>query len=126
MAEYKAKLLKNGGGNNEIIYSETERVIGEWIDGSTLYEKTVDCGALPNATSKQVAHNISNIDTIIYVGGIAYAGSNFYPLPFVQVSGGNVQGVRINASSTNIIILSSYDVSSLTSSYITLRYTKTA
>ena len=126
MAEYKAKLLKNGGGKNTVDYSETEHVIGTWIDGSTLYEKTVDCGALPNATSKTVDHNISNVDKIVYVGGIGYAGSNSYPLPFVQVSGGNIQGIRINASSTNIVIISSYDVSSITNSNITLRYTKTS
>lgn len=112
--------------NEKFNYSTTEHVVGKWVDGKTLYEKTVDCGTLPNTTSKSVAHNISNIDKIVYLGGIAYAGTNSYPLPFVQVSAGNVQGIRINASSTNVVIVSSYDVSSLTNSYVTLRYTKSS
>ena len=33
-----------------------------WVDGSPIYKKTVNFGVLPNNTSKQVAHNIQNVD----------------------------------------------------------------
>lgn len=61
----------NGDGSqfHPTIYSSTEREIGVWLDGKPLYEKTVNFGALPNATTKTVAHNISNVEHVwIYEG----------------------------------------------------------
>ena len=43
-----------------VIYSYDERLIGQWVDGSNLYEKTIDIGTLPNtATSQSYPHGIS-------------------------------------------------------------------
>ena len=106
-------------------YSTDEHVVGEWIDGSILYEKTVDCGALPNATSKNIAHNISNLKRIVFMCGYAYRsnGGNFMPLPFAHegVATGNVS---LACNSTNIIITDGSDRSAFAESYVTIRYTK--
>jgi len=50
-----------------VIYSETEREIGVWIDGKPLYEKTI---SFPNPSGRQdfVAHNIANVDHIFVNG----------------------------------------------------------
>jgi hypothetical protein len=45
-------------------YSETEHVVGKWIDGSTLYEKTINFGALPNTAPKQVSAGVSNVNVV--------------------------------------------------------------
>lgn len=37
----------------EITYSTDERVVGKWIDGSDVYEKVIEFGALPNATDRK-------------------------------------------------------------------------
>jgi hypothetical protein len=108
------------------VYSTDEHIVGKWIDGSVLYEKTVDCGAFPNATTKNVAHNITNLDKVVFMGGFGYSGTNSYPLPFVQVSGTTVQAIRLNTSATYIQIMASYNASSVPNSYVTLRYTKTS
>ena len=51
-------------------YSTDEQIVGEWIDGKPLYQKTVDLGVLTNG--KVVNHNISNIAQIVDVQGIAF------------------------------------------------------
>lgn len=67
------------------IYSEEEQIIGTFM-GKTLYRKIIDFGNLPNATTKQVNHNISNLYMFTKVFGIMYgsegtSGYGAIPLP---------------------------------------------
>lgn len=39
----------------------------KWLNGKTIYVKTINFGNLPNNTVKKVPHNISNLDRIIKV-----------------------------------------------------------
>ena len=103
-------------------YSTTEKVIGTWIDGKPIYQKTIDCGSLPNTTIKTIAHNISNIDSFVKIEGIAQNGSNGAPIPFTAIVQTDQLAVYVNA--TNISIVSGKDRSSY-NAYITLQYTKT-
>ena len=107
------------------IYSTDEKMIGQWIDGKPLYQKTIDCGALPNAASKEVAHNISNISNIVSCVGQAFDSSGAsIPLPFQNVDTAS-QGVSIYANITIVKLITGIDRSSLANSYVTLCYTKT-
>ena len=55
-----------GGAPIIMDYSTSEVDTGyTWTDGSPIYKKTINIGALPNATTKSVAHNISNFGTPI-------------------------------------------------------------
>lgn len=125
---YLKAIAENGGGENSkpFIYSETERVVGEWIDGKPLYQKTISCGSLPNATTKTVAHGISNIDVIVY--GTGYANSTntgqFFFLPFVNDGVTGESQVMMFATSSDIILRTSVDRSMFDSCFVTLRYTK--
>lgn len=116
-------LFGNTNANVEtaLTYSETEHIVGKWIDGSTIYEKTVDIGNLPNATSKSVAHGITNLDKVISIEGFARGGNNRVPLPYVATVSTN--NVAVSANNTNIAITAGGDSSSY-SGYVTLRYTK--
>lgn len=38
-----------------------------WIDGKVIYRKVVNLGALPAAGSINIAHGISNLDTVVQV-----------------------------------------------------------
>lgn len=114
-----------GGGDEMHTYSEVEQVIGTWIDGSPVYEKTVDTGALPNNNLKNVAHGISNLGTLIEIYGAAYSSQDnaYIPLQFMNVAGLSY-GTTIYASNTNIIIQTGADRSKYTTSYVTMVYTK--
>ena len=110
------------GGDPIIMdYSTSEINTGaKWIDGSTIYKKTISCGALPNNTSTTTAHNISNLLSVIKIEGYAEATQTNYftPLPMSDVD--------VYANETNIIITSTSDRSAYQFSYITLYYTKSS
>ena len=106
------------------VYSTDEHIVGKWIDGSVLYEKTVDFGTLPNATSKAVPHNISNLGKIVKIEGVTnYNDTIFYPLPYVTNSLANQ--IQVNVNRTSISINTGADYSEW-NGYITLCYTKTS
>ena len=105
-------------------YSENEQVIGTWIDGSTLYEKTIDFGALPNNTTKSVNHGIINLDKVAFLNGIAYKSGDIIPIPFSH--SGNVSNQpQLSIGNTTVNIRTANDQSDRTG-YITVRYTKSS
>ena len=107
------------------VYSTDEHVVGKWIDGSTLYEKTVVCGALTNAGWTVKAHGISNLKDVIYIGGTAIASTNTIPLPYTRTDNVIYQ-VRVYVNGGNIEIGTGADMTAYTKTYVTLRYTKTS
>lgn len=109
---------------NETDYSTDEKIIGTWVDGKPIYQKTVDCGALPNNTTKSVAHGISNIDAIIEIRGSAYNDNhNGFSIPLADNN--NNYSVFVDKDGDYIRIGTAADRSSLNHSYVTLQYTKT-
>lgn len=115
-----------GGGSSAVNYSTEEQEVGTWIDGSTLYQKTIDCGNLPNNTTKNVPHLISGITAsdIVYIEGVAqYADHYAIPLPKVHDSTASSQ-VMIEVDATNIILYSRGSNNDSFVGYITLRYIK--
>lgn len=106
----------SGGSVN---YSTTEQVIGTWIDGKPLYEKTYNFGALPNNTTKTLAHGITALDTVADFKGIAHNPVSHVriPLPYNQIPCG--------VANANITVTTYSNLSAYTETYITLRYTKT-
>lgn len=102
-------------------YSVAEINTGtKWIDGKTIYKKTIDFGALPNNTSKQVAHNIDSLNRIIKIDGIMNNSSDthFWTIPYISVN--NIEVVSGNIQITTTLDLTSY------TAYVTLYYTKTS
>ena len=106
-------------------YRTYETQVGYWIDGKPLYQKTIDCGALPNAGNKSVAHGISNIKRIINFYGYAYRQTDdtFIVLPHVQNNVSSI--VWLSCNMTDIGITSDSNRSTYAESYITIQYTKT-
>lgn len=108
---------------DEFNYSTSEEVCaGTWVDGKTIYRKTIDFGALPNNTSKSVAHGISNLDYVVKMEGIATDGDRAFPLPsaYPPDSGSDIRIIR---SGDSIVIHTGMDRSSFTA-YVTMYYTK--
>ena len=81
-----AQIKYNLGNLGKEVYSTDETVIGTWIDGKPIYRKVIDFGALPNANTKSVAHNINDIKIFTKAYGIAYRDSDKInmPLPYVN------------------------------------------
>lgn len=123
-AKSKKVQMKNLVGS----YSESETFTGQyWIDGKPIYRKVVDCGNLPNNTTKQVAHNISNLGNFVSIRGIAWGSgiTDIIPLPLVS-SAGKQYDVGIYCTATNVCLESVFDRSALNNSYAILEYTKSS
>ena len=112
-------------------YLDTEQEVGRFGDDK-LYQITINCGALPNNTTKYVATEIS-ASQIISMEGVAItdpAGDDkaiCLPLPFVGGSGTYI-GLYVHILSTDYISLrltTDADRSAYTG-YVTLQYTKPA
>ena len=56
----------------------------EIIDGKRVYKKIIDCGNLPNNSSKTIAIDAS-FTKIIKVEGLADASGIYLPLPYVNL-----------------------------------------
>ncbi|MGN1358671.1 MAG: hypothetical protein ACI4WU_04820 [Bacilli bacterium] len=107
------------------VYSTEEQIIGTWIDGKNVYRKTVEFGALPNATRKNVEHGISDIEKCIKIYGIAnFSDGSSHPLPYVNV-GNSSSSEMLFCNKTNVSIETGIDRSTGTA-YVTLEYTKTS
>lgn len=103
---------------NALIYSTTEHKVGKWIDGSDLYEKTIDFGALPNNTTKTVAHGISNLDKIVSINPIAIG-----PSITIAFFASSQTELNCYVQGNNVVYSTNFDGSSRYG-YVTLRYTK--
>ena len=104
-------------------YSEEEKIIGKWIDGRPLYQKTVDCGLLPNNTQKQVTCEIENLKQIVSLSGIANSinKKEYKPLPYVHNY--TTYNILTEYRENYILINTTYDFSNY-NGYVTIRYTK--
>ena len=107
-----------------INYSTTEHVIGKWIDGSDLYEITLDAGDLPSNDSIMLDSTPANISHLISIEGFAYSATagNDRPIPFAA-DGQNP--IRADLTSSKIRIVT-YTAWTGYKGYVTIRYTKAA
>ena len=111
------------GGDPIIMdYSTSEINTGaKWIDDSAIYKKTINFGALPNASTKAVAHNISGLSTIVNIEGVVLSGNVYQPLNFYD--GASIRVAYVGATTVNFYTTN--DQSGATA-YITLYYTKSS
>jgi hypothetical protein len=111
--------------SNQTSYSTTEQDSGEkWIDGKIIYCKTVNLGAFPNSTTKNVAHGVTGMTYLVkYEGMGANSAPTFTALPFVNNGAASNWNMVVRVDRTNVIMVSDADNSSY-SGYITLYYTK--
>jgi hypothetical protein len=108
--------LENPGPN----YSTGEIDTGSlWIDGSPIFRKVIDIGALPDSSSKLVNHGLTAPFTIIHYYGFATDGAGSIALPT-----GAPNPISITSDATQINVTTTTDLSSLTSCFLTIEYIK--
>lgn len=107
-------------------YSTNETVIGKWIDGSYIYRKVFQTGALSSG-NLTINHGISNLNTVIKAYGF---GKNTFngavtQYPIVKVSTGDINNqLGIDVTATQLTILKGNNVSMNTDTFVVLEYTK--
>ena len=115
--------LEINGNDISNTYSTTERAIGKWIDGSTIYRQTFNVGAV--SATQQIQHGISNFGKLIKVYGVGGEQGVYEPIPYVNPSAANSQW-GIIVSGTMIMLAKGSNATSFDECYITLEYTKSS
>lgn len=108
-------------------YTTTEVNTGlKWIDGKDRYLKVINIGSLPNAGTKNINHNISNLYEVIRIQGFAHNNdrTDNIPLPWVDKNVSAEYNVSVRVKSTQITLETNGWMSSY-SGYVILEYTKT-
>lgn len=122
LLELKEVIEQGGGEDSQHHYSTDEQVVGTWIDGSTLYEKTFEFTPSYGTSWESYSHGISSINTIISIHAIITTQGTTYELP--QYRNTNTW-IVIGATATTIDYINNWlnDIGALIT--VTLRYTKT-
>lgn len=103
------------------IYSTAETIIGEYL-GRPLYRRVINFGALPNTGTRELKHNIPNLDYVVNLRGTATNGDTCIMLPRTHMSGN--LSIVLEATKTNLLIADGYDFSAFYADII-IEYTKT-
>lgn len=103
-------------------YSTDEQVIGTWVDGKPLYQKTVYMNRSDIGTNVLVD---DSIDKITNMNGVAYWGIYTLPIPHVSTQNINNQISVWIESVKYIKVLTGSIVTGTIDCYVTIRYTKT-
>lgn len=105
-------------------YSTTEHIVGSWIDGKPLYQKSFATGAITGGSDKTISTGITNGANARIVDGYIETGAG-YDVPINIQQGTTTTNIfsRVHKSANSIIITSS--ISSTNGGYVTIQYTKT-
>lgn len=107
-------------------YSTDEKIIGKWIDGKPIYQRTFALTLHPTAPAAETltAHGITDLSKVIDIRGYWYAGSVNYSLSLPRSSNTQLKdNIDIYVDNTNIHFVDC--PTTATEAYVTLQYTKT-
>ena len=120
-------ITDDAAGEEAWEYSTSETNTGKkWIDGKPIYRKVVECGALPDSTTKRIPTGVSNLETLIDIKGTAYSSDAAIPLPFIDLANISSQ-IRIyyESSTLSVALSTSRDYAQAYPSVIAIiEYTK--
>ena len=106
-------------------YTTTEVDTGKkWINGKTIYQKTFIMGGLGLATTIKKPHNISNLDMVIRIQGIAKENSIGATINLPHAADQQAYTVTVYADNSNINIQTYADQSGYKTSFVTIQYVK--
>lgn len=108
-------------------YSTTEKIVGTWIDGKPVYQKTFNFGALPNKTTKYLSTGLLNC-TVIDMDGVCWSSEACFKIgTFMSNNTFENNTVFYALTSSNEIRITcqtKVNLSVYSNCYITLQYTK--
>jgi hypothetical protein len=124
----EAQIIAGGGGGGAAlpdVPADTEVASGRKLLGSDSFFKIITLGAMPNATTKTVAHGIGAPFTLITQFGSTQnpTTDDQRPLPFVSHSNVTNQ-ILIIVDATNVIIINQWNASAWTNSWLSVEYIK--
>jgi hypothetical protein len=107
-------------------YSTAEQDTGStWVDGKTIYKKTLSWNNTAIANGTTWSHNIANINEVVKVEAHLNAADTYIGFPSTTNNSANDLGLRV--SKTQIIFFGndSWSANTNRTIYVTVYYTKT-
>lgn len=98
-----------------------EEPTNEFIGNKRVYVKRIDCGNLPNTSTKTIAHGLSNVKIEHFEGIMRANAMQTFALPHVDTTATN--SVKVQLNSSVITIATARDWSHMTAT-IDIYYTK--
>ena len=117
--------MNGSGGSNSDVYSTSEQAIGIWVDGKTIYRKTITKSS--HAVNEQL---ITGVDTFIRGYGTCERAGYVYNVPHCGLLAGHLQDEDVTYlnfkldKSTGALSTIANAVYSISNLKVTLEYTK--
>ena len=110
-------------------YSTSEKIVGCWVDGKPLYQKSFKIANIVHDSSwHRIPHGISDLDVVVSVSGIMINETEREMFPVTAYRPTLTQGIIVGCGGTNgdsIMYINNWYNSPNTDLYITFQYTKT-
>lgn len=115
--------------NTPMIYSTDEKKVGVWVDGKSLYQKTIYIPQLPNTSVLEIDPNVNNLYEIIYFNGYCRPKDKIssplsYTRPLPNPSPDSNNAIRVDSQNGYIRVVAASNWSNY-EGWLTIRYTKT-
>lgn len=91
--KYKGSVWINSDNLHE--YSTEEKIVGKWIDGKPIYEKTYSLNNINLISGNNIFDTIENVKLINSKGIISYESRGF-SIPYTDAGGGHVMCIQSN------------------------------
>lgn len=108
-------------------YSTSEKIVGTWIDGSAVYEKTIHLNGPYGPGNQSINHNISNLEKIVSMEAYCYydGTDERLHLPYISLNTNYNLGFS-NVNSTRFMLYIGSGFVSVENIDVTFRYTKSS
>lgn len=105
-------------------YSSSEVATSyKWVDGKTIYKKTISIGSLPNNNTKNVAHGITGLQTVVSMFGAAISSGLTFPIPSARSNNPQIASIGLWIMPTEVVVEAGDNRTSYIG-YVTIFYTK--
>ena len=105
------------------LYSTDEKIIGQWIDGKPLYQKTIVKNNFTISNDTSFTHGITNVDKIFIKEGFIDDNGSFVMMPLLWSTSYN--GVLIDATKIVFKGTGTWEAQLTRTLYFVIQYTKT-
>lgn len=106
-------------------YSTDEQIVGTWIDGSTLYEKTLKIEPVALSNGSTIAHGISNLNIVVSSDMVMHRNNGEFVLPYTSQYN-KTSNFIITSTDLSFVSSDTWGSSDYINLYVTLRYTKSS
>lgn len=115
--------------NTPMIYSTDEKKVGVWIDGKSIYQKTIHISSLQDTGTMTIDPQVNNLYEIIDFNGYCRPKDKIsnplsYTRPLPNPSPDSINSIRVDSQNGYIRVITASNWSNY-EGWLTIRYTKT-